>query len=95
MPTRPLFEFFDYPQVTAACNPGRGIYFARARDFLPQENSPMKTSAEILLTALALTGLYCATVTSSVRGPVIGAAQTLLVADGSDPMPLCRGRSCK
>jgi hypothetical protein len=57
----------------------------------------MKTTAEILLTVLALTGIYCATVTTSVpvASPAIGAAQILLVADGSDPMPLCRGRSCK
>lgn len=57
----------------------------------------MKTTAKILLTALALAGLYCGTSTTSLRvvGPTIGAAQTLLVADGSDPMPLCRGKSCK
>jgi len=57
----------------------------------------MKTTAEILLSALALAGMYCSVQNSSV--PVtqhgIGAAQVVLVADGSDPMPLCRGRICK
>jgi hypothetical protein len=57
----------------------------------------MKRTAEVLLMALALVGMYCAVPRSSDRviSPVIGAEQVVLVADGSDPMPLCRGRACK
>jgi hypothetical protein len=57
----------------------------------------MKTAVEVLLTALALAGMYCAMPTSSARvgNPTIGAEQIVLVADGSDPMPLCRGKRCK
>ena len=56
----------------------------------------MNKKVEVLLTILALAGLYSAIpqirphpVTSRVR-----AEQTVLVADGSDPMPLCRKRQC-
>jgi len=57
----------------------------------------MKTTVEILLTALALAGMYCAIPSSAapVGSLGIGTAQVVLVADGSDPMPLCRGRICK
>jgi hypothetical protein len=57
----------------------------------------MKTTAEIVLTALALAGMYCAIPKSfaPVGNPGIGAEQMVLVADGSDPMPLCRGKGCK
>jgi hypothetical protein len=57
----------------------------------------MNRTAEILLVALALTGMYCAIPKKSdpVGNPAIRAEQMLLVADGSDPMPLCRGKSCK
>lgn len=57
----------------------------------------MKTAVEVLLTALALAGMYCAIPTTSARvgNPTIGAEQIVLVADGSDPMPLCRGKRCK
>jgi len=57
----------------------------------------MKRTAEIVLTALALAGMYCAIPKSStpVQNPGIGTAQIVLVADGSDPMPLCRGRVCR
>jgi hypothetical protein len=56
--------------------------------------------SEILLTALVLAGMYCAVSTSSapVRNPVIRSQQAVLVADGTDPMPVCRGngkRSCQ
>jgi hypothetical protein len=56
----------------------------------------MKTTAEIVLTALALAGMYCAIPKSFAPGqnPGIGTEQMVLVADGSDPMPLCRGRLC-
>lgn len=57
----------------------------------------MKTTVEVLLTALALTGMYCAIPKNSPQAnkPSIGAEQVVLVADGSDPMPLCRGKACK
>ena len=56
----------------------------------------MNKPVEVLLTVLALAGMYCAmpkqaapTSNSAVR-----AGHELLIADGSDPMPLCRGRKC-
>jgi hypothetical protein len=57
----------------------------------------MNRTAEILLVALALTGMYCAIPKKSdpVGNSAIRAEQMVLVADGSDPMPLCRGKSCK
>jgi len=57
----------------------------------------MKRTAEILLTVLALAGMYCAIPKSfaPVDNSVIGAEQIVLVADGSDPMPLFRGKVCK
>jgi hypothetical protein len=57
----------------------------------------MKRTAEIVLTALALAGMYCATPRSfaPVDNSGVGAGQMVLVADGSDPMPLCRGKVCK
>jgi len=57
----------------------------------------MKRIAEIVLTALALAGMYCAIPKSfaPVQNPVIGTEQMVLVADGSDPMPFCRGRACR
>jgi hypothetical protein len=57
----------------------------------------MKKTAEIVLTALALAGMYCAIPKSSapVGNQGIDAGQIVLVADGSDPMPLCRGKHCK
>jgi hypothetical protein len=63
----------------------------------PRRNSPMKKIAEIVVTALALIGMYCAIPKSfaPVANPGIGTEQMVLVADGSDPMPLCRGRACK
>jgi hypothetical protein len=57
----------------------------------------MNKTAEIVLVALALAGMYCATPKSSstISNSKIGAEQMVLVADGSDPMPLCRGKACK
>lgn len=53
----------------------------------------MKTISEILLTAVMLAGMYCAMSTSprQLSNPVIRPQQKMLVADGTDPMPLCRG----
>jgi len=52
----------------------------------------MNKTVEIVLTVLALAGMYCAIPKSSapVGDPVIRAEQAVLIADGSDPMPLCR-----
>jgi hypothetical protein len=57
----------------------------------------MNRTAEVLLLALTVVGMYCAIPKSSDRviNPHIGAQQVVLVADGSDPMPLCRGKACK
>jgi hypothetical protein len=53
----------------------------------------MNKSVEILLTALALAGIFCAMPkTSAPTGnPVIRAERAVLIADGSDPMPFHRG----
>jgi hypothetical protein len=57
----------------------------------------MNKTAEIVLIALALAGMYCAIPKNSSRidNSRIGAEQMVVVADGSDPMPLCRGKGCK
>ena len=57
----------------------------------------MKRTVEIVLTALALAGMYCAIPRNSAPAGNSGirAEQTVLVADGSDPMPTCRGKVCK
>ena len=57
----------------------------------------MKATSQILLTSLALAGIYCAIPKNSspVGNPAIRAEQVVVIADGSDPMPLCRGKVCK
>lgn len=57
----------------------------------------MNKIVEVVLTVLALTGMYCAIPKSVGPGgnPVVRAQQEVLIADGSDPMPLCRGKHCK
>ncbi len=57
----------------------------------------MNKTVEVVLTALALAGMYCAIPKSAatVSNQSIEAGQIVLVADGSDPMPLCRGKRCK
>jgi len=56
----------------------------------------MNKLVEVLLTALALAGMYCAMPrnAASSGNPVLRTGHEVLVADGSDPMPLCRGRKC-
>jgi len=56
----------------------------------------MKKLVEVVLTALALTGLYCAIPQSvaPVGHASVQSAPGVLIADGSDPMPLCRGKRC-
>ena len=57
----------------------------------------MKWTMEVLLTALALAGMYCAIPKSAAQGKnaAVRAAQEVMIADGSEPMPLCRSRRCK
>lgn len=57
----------------------------------------MNKTAEIVLIALALAGMYCAIPKNSapIDKSLIGAEQTVMVADGSDPMPTCRGKVCR
>ena len=55
----------------------------------------MNKKLEVLLTILALAGLYSAMPKGSSRPDSgIRAEQAVIVADGSDPMPLCRNRQC-
>ena len=56
----------------------------------------MNRAVEVLLTVLALAGMYCAIPNAKnvVPGGSTVRAQEVLIADGSDPMPLCRGRHC-
>jgi len=57
----------------------------------------MNKVLEILLTIVALAGLY-SVIPASISRPgnsAIRADQAVVVADGSDPMPLCRNRRCK
>jgi hypothetical protein len=53
----------------------------------------MNKVVEALLTALALVGLFCALPKQAPTNTVIRAQQTI-VADGSDPMPICRRKRC-
>ncbi len=56
----------------------------------------MNKVLEVLLTVVALVGLYSA-IATSVSPPgnsAVRAKQAVVMADGSDPMPLCRGRHC-
>jgi len=56
----------------------------------------MNKAVEVFLTVLALAGMYCAIPKSVVQGgTTVRAQQEVMIADGSDPMPLCRGRRCK
>jgi hypothetical protein len=56
----------------------------------------MNKVLEVLLTVVALAGLYSAIPTSTAppANSGIRAEQTVVIADGSDPMPLCRARHC-
>ncbi len=77
-----------------------GIYFA-TRGSMRKGDSPVNKALEVLLTVVALAGLYGAILTSA-SPPRISATgnsakraeQAVVVADGSDPMPLCRGKGC-
>ena len=53
----------------------------------------MNKVVEVLLTVLALVGLFSVLPKSAPANTAISPQQTV-VGDGSDPMPLCRGRRC-
>ena len=57
----------------------------------------MKKRVELLLMVLALAGIYCGVSKSADRAvkPCLGVEQIVLVADGSDLIPLCREKACK
>ena len=56
----------------------------------------MNKVLEVVLTVVALAGLYSAIQTNNSPGnSAIRAEQAVVIADGSDPMPLCRARRCK
>ena len=58
----------------------------------------MNKAVEVLLTVVALVGMYCAISNQKSVVPTgsnISAQQEVVIADGSDPMPLCRARRCK
>ncbi len=52
----------------------------------------MKTNVEILLTLLALAGVFSALPNNLSKPATAGirVEKTIMIADGSDPMPLCR-----
>ena len=56
----------------------------------------MNKLVEALLTLVALAGLYCAMPKSTLQpsSPAVRADQAVVIADGTDPMPLCRRRTC-
>jgi hypothetical protein len=53
----------------------------------------MNKVLEVLLTVVALAGLYSAIQLSNAQpaNSVVRADQAVVVADGTDPMPFCRG----
>jgi hypothetical protein len=56
----------------------------------------MNKVLEVLLILVALAGLYSAILPSNARpgNSAVRAEQAVVVADGTDPMPLCRRREC-
>ena len=80
-----------YPQlVTTACST-TGIYFGCTTTPRSWEAPPVNKTVEFLLIALALGGMYCAVPKSSATSrPVIRTEEAVILADGTDPMPLCR-----
>jgi len=55
----------------------------------------MNKTVEILLTALALSGMYCAIPRNTASSNLVNQKEeAVMIADGSDPMPLCRHRQC-
>jgi len=57
----------------------------------------MNKLVEIMLTTLVLAGMYYSIPKSvpSSGSPVVQARPGVILADGSDPMPLCRTTGCR
>src|ERR1700676_159862 len=93
---RCLSRPFDrkYPQPSPPTKPQLGIYFARA-EVCAKESPPMNKVLEVVLTVVALAGLYSAIQTnnSPPGNSGIRSEQAVVIADGSEPMPLCRAKS--
>lgn len=87
----PINEHFRKNYVLRTTHRERRHILRGARN-LCLGDSPMNKIAEIVLTALVLAGLYAGTSMNfaPTSNPVIRANQAMLVADGTDPMPLCR-----
>ena len=57
--------------------------------------SPMNKTIETLLIALSLCGIYAAVPKSTTPDHTsVKTQEAVIVADGSDPMPLCRTKGC-
>jgi hypothetical protein len=55
----------------------------------------MNRTLESLLLALALCGIYSAIPKRTTpANPTVQAKEAVILADGSDPMPLCRAKGC-
>ena len=56
----------------------------------------MNKVLEVLLVVVSLAGLYSAIQanTGKPANAAVRAEQAVVIADGSDPMPLCRKRHC-
>jgi hypothetical protein len=56
----------------------------------------MNKVLEVLLVVVSLAGLYSAIQANTAKpaSAAVRAEQAVVVADGSDPMPLCRKRHC-
>ena len=78
-------------------SPTRRIYL-RATPRRPTPNPetfPMNRTIETLLIALALCGIYSAVPkTTTPDHTAVKTQEAVIVADGSDPMPLCRAKGC-
>lgn len=84
----------NFPQMHVSAS---GHILPPGVKFTPRRPSPMKRTLEVLLTTIALAGMYCAVPKSSsqVGSSGLQAEHVVLVADGSDPMPFCRGKACR
>jgi len=55
----------------------------------------MNKALQVVLITLALAGAYCSLTTHIVTPNANSAVEkSVMYADGSDPMPACRGRVC-
>jgi hypothetical protein len=55
----------------------------------------MNKTIETLLIALALCGIYASVPKSTTPNlTAVKSQESVIIADGSDPMPLCRAKGC-